>query len=216
MNLSVKKLITENDVRQAARGNRRVEVEKGTIITPLAKDLAREKGVKFVEKVYKLPAFLEDSQQEVWPVTTVAIGSDHGGFYMKEDLKNYIKELGYKVHDVGTMSPNACDYPDIALQVAELVKDGKAERGVIIDGVGIGSAMVANRVPGVLAAKCNGCFEARSSREHNYANVLTLGGRTIGPEIAREITATFLSTRGGAERHKKRVDKILEIEKKYK
>jgi ribose 5-phosphate isomerase B len=168
VNLSVKKLITENDVRQAARGNRRVEVEKGTIITPLAKDLAREKGVKFVEKVYKLPAFLEDSQQEVWPVTTVAIGSDHGGFYMKEDLKNYIKELGYKVHDVGTMSPNACDYPDIALQVAELVKDGKAERGVIIDGVGIGSAMVANRVPGVLAAKCNGCFEARSSREHNY------------------------------------------------
>jgi len=213
----LKKLITELDVRNAARGSRIIEVDKGTLITPMAKDLAKEKGVKFLQKTYGGPEnFGKEKGVEVWPVKNVAIGSDHGGYYMKETLKDFVKELGYRVQDIGTMSPNPVDYPDIALKIAELVISGEADRGIIVDGVGIGSAMAANKVPGILAAKCNGCLEARNAREHNYANVLTLGGRTIGIEIAKEIVKTFLETPGGAVRHKKRVEKILEIEKKYK
>ena len=211
------KLITEADVRKAMRGNRQIEIGKNSIVTPLARDLAREKGVKFVEKAPPPPAGLSgDSGLERWPVKSVAIGADHGGYYMKEDLKKLIKDLGYRVHDVGTMSPNPVDYPDIALQVAEMVAGGKADLGIIIDGVGVGSAMAANKVPGILAAKCNGCLEARNAREHNYANVLTLGGRTLGIEIARETVKTFLSTRGGEARHQRRVRKILEIQDKYR
>ena len=141
----------------------------------------------------------------------VAIGTDHGGVDMKEILKKELSEKGYKVIDVGTHTRDSVDYPDIALSVAELVADGKAWRGVVIDGAGIGSCMAANKVPGVRAALCYDYATAVNSREHNNANVLTLGAGLIGANLAKQILNTWLTTEFGGGRHARRVDKITAI-----
>jgi len=145
----------------------------------------------------------------------VAIGTDHGGVDLKEILKSEITELGYAVVDCGTNTKDAVDYPDIALAVAKLVADGSAWRGVIIDGAGVGSCMSANKVPGVRAAMCYDHATAVNSREHNDANVLTLGAGLIGVTLAKQILKTWLATEFGGGRHAKRVDKISAIEKLY-
>jgi ribose 5-phosphate isomerase B len=145
----------------------------------------------------------------------VALGADHGGFAMKESLKAFVTEQGYQVVDCGTNSTEAVDYPDFALAVASLVSEGKAGRGIIVDGAGIGSCMVANKVPGVRAALCYDHATANNSREHNDANVLTLGAGLIGDNLARQIVKTWLTTPFGGGRHAKRVDKIMAVEKQY-
>lgn len=145
----------------------------------------------------------------------VAIGADHGGFEMKTALIETLKELKYEPLDCGTFSKDAVDYPDFALAVAEQVRAGKAWRGIMIDGAGIGSCMVANKVPGVRAAACHTPEAARNSREHNFANVLTLGGRTLSPEAARDVVKTWLDTPWGGERHERRIRMLQEIERKY-
>jgi ribose 5-phosphate isomerase B len=146
---------------------------------------------------------------------TIAIGSDHGGFEMKAILIEYLKEQKYELIDCGTTSKEAVDYPDFALAVAELVAQGKAWRGIMIDGAGIGSCMVANKVPGVRAALAYDYASASNSREHNNANVLTLGAGLIGLNQAKLIVKTWLETEYGGGRHQKRVDKIYQVEKKY-
>ncbi len=146
---------------------------------------------------------------------TVAIGADHGGFPLKEALKPYLVELGYTLIDCGTNSTAAVDYPDLARAVAELVSAGKAFRGVMIDGAGIGSCMTANKVPGVRASMCYDLSTASNAREHNDANLLTLGAGLIGEALAKQILKTWLSTEFGGGRHAKRVDKIMEVEKIY-
>lgn len=146
---------------------------------------------------------------------TIAIGADHGGLALKQDLVAFLRDLGYAVSDCGTLTPDPVDYPDIAYAVAKLVSDGAAWRGIVIDGAGIGSAMVANKVPGVRAALCYDLSSARNAREHNDANVLTLGARLIGAGLAREIVKMFLQTDCTEERHKKRVAKIMDVEKRY-
>jgi ribose 5-phosphate isomerase B len=143
----------------------------------------------------------------------VAIGADHGGFPMKENLKIYLEEKGYQVFDCGTNSTDSVDYPDFAKTVAQQVSSGKAWRGVMIDGAGIGSCMAANKVPGVRAAMCYDHATAYNSREHNNANLLTLGAGLIGPSLAKQIVITFLETEFGEGRHARRVEKIMEIEK---
>ncbi len=145
----------------------------------------------------------------------VAIGTDHGGVDLKELLKTDLVELGYEVVDCGTNTKDAVDYPDIALAVSKLVAEGKAWRGVIIDGAGIGSCMSANKVPGIRAAMCYDYSTAVNSREHNDANVLTLGAGLIGVTLAKQILKTWLATEFGGGRHAKRVDKIIGIEKMY-
>ncbi|MHB2156194.1 ribose 5-phosphate isomerase B [Calditrichota bacterium GD2] len=205
----MKKIITERQVAEAAKRSNRLYIDRQTIITPLARDRARELGVQFLAGPEKIKQTAAQRLTEETLPEKIVIGADHGGYYLKEALKDFLKEKKYQVYDVGTQSPEACDYPDYALKVAEAVASGKADRGIMIDSVGIGSAMAANRVPGVLAAKCNNVVEAKSAREHNYANVLTLGAKIIGENMAREIVAAFLTTSGGAERHKKRVLKIL-------
>ena len=151
------------------------------------------------------------------PATTdrnvVAIGADHGGFPMKENLKAFLEEKGFKVIDCGTNSTDSVDYPDFAKAVAEQVATGSAWRGVMIDGAGIGSCMAANKVSGVRAAMCYDYATAFNSREHNNANLLTLGAGLIGPNLAKQILTTFLETEFGGDRHSRRVDKIMEIEK---
>ncbi len=127
---------------------------------------------------------------------------------MKQVLIPFLKDMDYTINDLGPDSDAACDYPDYAFTAAKMVAGGMADCAIMLDSVGIGSAMAANRVKGILAAKCNNSFEARSSREHNYANYLTLGAKMVGIEIAKDIIKNFLQTPGGAERHKKRVEKI--------
>ncbi len=204
----MKKIISAQQVRQAAKGVKVILLEKNTLISPLAADLAKELGVRFEENRSVLST--AQTFKDVFPVKVVAVASDHGGFEMKKWLIPFLRELGYIAHDLGPANDRACDYPDFAFKVAQTVSEGKADRGVMIDSVGIGSAMAANRVPGILAAKCNNTFEAASAREHNYANVLTLGAKIIGSEMAKSIIKTFLETPGGAERHKNRIKKILD------
>jgi len=144
---------------------------------------------------------------------TVAIGADHGGFTLKETLKSFLEDNDYSVIDCGTNSQDSVDYPDFAQKVAEQVASGAAWRGIMIDGAGIGSCMAANKVPGVRAAMCYDHATASNSREHNDANLLTLGAGLIGANLAKQITITFLETEFGGDRHVRRVDKIMEIEK---
>jgi len=146
---------------------------------------------------------------------TVALGADHGGFPLKQALVKALADKGYAITDCGTTSTEAVDYPDFASAVARLVASGTCTYGIVVDGAGIGSAMVANKVPGVRAANAHDTSMARNAREHNYANVLTLGARMIGEGLALEITDTFLTTPWGAERHGNRVAKITAIERQY-
>jgi len=146
---------------------------------------------------------------------SVAIGADHGGYELKEILKSYLGELGYPVVDCGTDSTESVDYPDFAFAVAQLVGQGRAWRGIVIDGAGIGSCMAANKVPGVRASMCYDQTTAINSREHNDANVLTLGAGLIGLNLARQIVKAWLTTSFGGGRHAQRVDKISGIEKRF-
>ena len=145
----------------------------------------------------------------------VAIGADHGGYELKEALKPELKTLGFEINDVGTNSKEAVDYPDFAHGVAEMVGTGKAWRGIMIDGAGIGSCIVANKVPGVRAGMAYDYSSAVNSREHNDTNVLTLGAGLIGVNLAKQIVKTWLTTEFGGGRHTPRVDKIKLVEKKY-
>lgn len=157
---------------------------------------------------------LVEPQPHVATANTIALGADHGGFSLKENLKTFLLKQGYKVDDCGTYSPDSVDYPDFAYAVAKKVSEGDAWRGIIIDGAGIGSCMVANKVPGVRAAMCYDHATALNSREHNNANVLTLGAGLIFPTLARQIVLTWLNTIFAGGRHARRVDKITTIERR--
>jgi ribose 5-phosphate isomerase B len=186
-----------------------LQVPIGTVISPSARDAAAERGVKIVV----LPA--DQIQRVASPDKTVAIGADHGGFHMKEQLKPILTELGLAIRDVGVTGEKPADYPDIAQQVAELVAGEIASRGIIIDGAGIGSAIAANKVPGIRAALCYDKASAKNSREHNDSNVLTLGGRLLTTTQAEEVLRVWLATKFAAGRHAARVLKISQIEQKY-
>ncbi|MCK5076909.1 MAG: deoxyribose-phosphate aldolase [Calditrichia bacterium] len=143
----------------------------------------------------------------------IAIGSDHGGFTLKEKLKLFLSDQGYEYHDCGTHSPESVDYPKFALAVAKKVSSGEADFGIVVDGAGIGSAMTANKVNGVRAAACNDLSLANNAREHNNANVLTLGAGFIAINLAEQIVSTFLTKKCTEDRHLKRVDKIDELDR---
>lgn len=215
-------LLTERDVEDAARrGASSVVVESDAIITPSARDAARRHRIEFVSapstKTTSLTGVLltrPKDPRNPHATTVIAIGSDHGGFELKGILSAYLLDLGYTIADVGTTSDQPCDYPDFAYAVARLVGSGQAAKGIMIDGVGVASAIVCNKVRGVRAVPCYSEFVARSSREHNDANVLTLGGRVLGPEAAKSIVKVWLETWFGGGRHQQRVQKITDIEKR--
>jgi len=146
---------------------------------------------------------------------TIAVGADHGGYPLKERIGFRLRELGHEVVDCGTHSADAVDYPDFAHAVAEAVARGAATYGIIVDGAGIGSAMVANKVPGIRAALCYDISSARNSREHNHANVLTLGAGFVGAGLALQIVDAWLATPWGPGRHANRVAKITDVEQLY-
>lgn len=146
-------------------------------------------------------------------VRSVAIGSDHGGFEAKEIIKNYVQTLGYRVTDVGTHSKESVDYPDFAVAVARNVASGACERGIMIDGAGIGSAMVCNKVRGIRAAMCYDLRTIVNSREHNNANVLTLGGPLHSAADLCEMVKVWLETRFAGGRHWPRINKMMAVER---
>ena len=145
----------------------------------------------------------------------IALGADHGGYRLKERIAGHLRERGTAIYDCGTDSTDSVDYPDFAHGVAHLVADGTCTWGIVVDGAGIGSCMVANKVPGIRAATCWDVSSARNSREHNHANVLVLGAGLIGENLALEIVEAWLSTPWGGDRHARRVGKITEIEQTY-
>jgi ribose 5-phosphate isomerase B len=203
---SAKNLITEDDLRGLEAGAR-LRVADNAKFTSLAEDFIREKNIVLVRK---------SSRRASVKVKTVAVGCDHGGFEFKEQLKEYLGAMDVQIRDFGTNSKDAVDYPDFAHAVAKAVGEKNADVGIIIDGAGIGSAMTANKVPGVRAAACYSVALAKNSREHNGANVLTLGsGQNSFAEI-KEIVEAFLTSELTEDRHKKRVAKIEAIEKQYR
>lgn len=145
----------------------------------------------------------------------VAIAADHGGFPLKERIKDVLREMNLEVRDFGTDSEQSVDYPDYGIQVAEAVADGRFDRGILICGTGLGMSIVANKVPGVRCAVVHDCFSAKATREHNDANVLAMGARVIGPGLAEEIVRIWLTTDFAGGRHAGRLEKIRRIEEKY-
>lgn len=202
---SSKTVITEDDVRDLASGSV-LRIGEGARLTPLAADIVKEKGIEILRRVPRRGSKASKM---------IAVGADHGGFKMKEELKAYLRELGHQVHDFGTNSQDAVDYPDFAYAVARSVSEAASDVGIVIDGAGVGSAMTANKVPGVRAAACYSVALARNSREHNGANVLTLGSTTISSAEMRDIVKTWLATEITEDRHRKRVEKIMAIERQY-
>lgn len=202
---SAKDLLTEDDLRGLSEGSK-IRVAENVKLTPLASDLIREKGIELIRKT---------SRRGSIKVRSVAIGGDHGGFEMKEELKVFLTGLGLNVRDFGTNSKDAVDYPDFAHAVAVAVSNRNCEVGIIIDGAGIGSAMTANKVPNVRAAACYNVALAKNSREHNGANVLTLGSGQNKFSEVKEIVEAWLSSEMSEDRHKKRVGKIDAIERQY-
>jgi ribose 5-phosphate isomerase B len=212
-----RRLVTELDLRDLPFGSE-YQVPARGLITPLARQVAMDRHLE-LRTAPTPPSAVKPDQRSAPDLTVggkaIALGADHGGFKLKESLKAYLGELGHEVVDCGTSSTEAVDYPDFALAVAELVSQGKTWRGILVDGAGIGSCMAANKVPGVRAAMCYDQSTALNSREHNDANVLTLGAGLIGETLARQIVKTWLETPFGGGRHARRVEKIMETERRF-
>ena len=206
-------LITEAHVLEALQtGTSSLAVAPNALFTPLARDTAREHGLTFVIARPDAPSAPPSNRPRTH---VVAMGSDHGGYGYKETLKPFIVEMGWHVLDVGTNSEKSCDYPDFAFAVARAVALSKADFGVMIDGAGLGSAMVCNKVPGIRAACAYNEFTAWNARAHNDANVLTLGSRTLGIEICKSTLKRFLATAFEGGRHTRRIDKIQDVEARF-
>lgn len=202
------KLITENDILSLLKlGEKEIFIPKGTVLTPLALDRIRHSGLKIVNEQK-----LGDSECRTFK--KIVIGSDHTGVKAKKILVEHLKKNGYDVSDIGTFTEDAVDYPDIAYNVANRVKVKEADCGIILDATGIPSAITANKLSGIRAATCYNEFSARSSREHNNANVLVLGAKTLGDETIKSVTDTWLNSKFLGDRHQKRLDKISAIEQK--
>lgn len=191
----IKRVITEENIKRMVH-NDALSLTGKEILTPQAKD------------------FLKDLKKLKYKRTLkIAIGADHRGYQFKEELKSFLKEKDYNVLDVGTFNEVQCDYPDFASEVALCVSKGKCLRGIMINGAGIGSSITCNKFSGIRAALCHDIKTAKNSREHNDANILTIGSNLIGIDLAKDIVAIFLKTTFSGGRHKRRIDKIKMLEK---
>ena len=237
-----KALVTEREIRRAAReGKKNLDVT-GAVVTPAARDLAGSLGVVLAGDARsgrgERPARGAPPKRQAAtpapparnpspaPVTTsapapgpaskppIALGADHGGVAMKNAIAEHLRAAGYPVTDLGTNSTDAVDYPDFAVAVARAVASKQATFGIMVDGAGIGSCMAANKIAGVRAAMCYDVTTAGNAREHNGANVLTLGGGLLGTRLALAVVDTFLSTPFAGGRHAKRVEKIDALDRR--
>jgi len=238
-----KALVTEREVRQAAReGKKNLDVA-GAVVTPAARDLAGTLGLTLTgdarsgrserpargapPKTQSTPPRPAPRHPPAAPATAapqpavppptkpaIALGADHGGVAMKNAIAEHLRTAGFPVTDLGTNSTEAVDYPDFAVAVARAVASKQAAFGIMVDGAGIGSCMAANKVAGIRAAMCHDVTTATNAREHNGANVLTLGGGLLGTRLALAIVDTFLSTPFAGGRHAKRVEKIDALDRR--
>lgn len=202
-------IITETDARTLEVGSS-VTLKPGGHVTPLAADTLKARRITVHSGVAEASL---DGLAPVAPVRALAIGSDHGGVALKAALREYLRQKGLSVLDVGTDGPESVDYPDIAAQAARLVARKEVDAAIVIDGAGIGSAIAANKIDGVRAAMCNDKTLARYAREHNGANVLTLGATLISVDDAKAIVDTWLATPMGEARYLRRLAKIRALEK---
>lgn len=146
----------------------------------------------------------------------IVIGADHAGFHLKVNLADYLRTLGHEVIDVGTATDEPVDYPDYAEKVAKLILDGRGDRGLMLCGSGVGASVAANKIPGIRAGLCHDSYSARQGVEHDDINMLVLGARVVGVELARDLVERFLAARfTGEERHRRRVEKIAKLERRY-
>jgi ribose 5-phosphate isomerase B len=211
----MKKLITEAAVKELLRqGSNVLVVNKGSIITPLALDLIKLKKISVVESDSTNSDHSTLTIKKV--LKKIVIGSDHTGFKIKNLLIKYLGEKGYEITDIGTFDEKPCDYPDFAKSVAENVISKKSDCGIMIDASGIPSAITANKIKSIRAATCYNEFSAKSSREHNDANILVLGARALGEESIKSIVDVWINTPFAGGRHQKRLDKIKSIEDEEK
>lgn len=210
-----RKLITEQDILNIIlKGKRKLEISGNELITPAAKDKINEAGIKVIKNTN--PSGISKSIGPFYKFKNVAIGSDHTGFSTKKNIIGYLNKLNYNITDAGTNDENSCDYPDFALKVAQMVKSGEVDFGIIFDATGIPSAITANKLSGIRAATCYNEFSAKSAREHNNANIIVMGAKTLGEETIKSILNVWLNTEFLGDRHQRRLDKITDIENKYK
>lgn len=217
--MTERRAITEREVRQAARdGARSVDV-RGAVVTPSARDAAKALRIELISgsavgKPSSAPADAPAVTSPGEAAISIAIGADHGGVALKEILLARLRELGHNVADLGTHGNEPVDYPDFAVAVAREVATGRFQAGIVVDGAGIGSCMAANKIRGIRAAMCHDVTTATNAREHNNANMLTLGGGLIGPRLAVAIMETFIRTGFTGGRHAPRVAKIDALDEK--
>ena len=202
-------IITEAEARTLEIGST-VSLKPGGHVTPLAADTLKTRRITVLSGVADASL---DGLAPVADIKTLAIGSDHSGVALKAALRDYLRQRGLSVMDVGTDGPDAVDYPDIAAQVARLVSRREVDAAIVIDGAGIGSAIAANKIAGVRAAMCTDKTLARYSREHNGANVLALGASLVSTDDAKAIVDTWLATPMGEARYIRRLAKIRALEK---
>lgn len=202
---SGRRILTGEDVQSLPEGAS-LEVEPSTILTDVAREWIEKKKIRVVEK--------GETASRLQPVG-FALGSDHGGFEMKKTLKQFLQDAGASFHDYGTHGKSSVDYPDFAHAVALAVALGHAAKGIVVDGAGIGSAIVANKVPGIRAGACLDEASARNAREHNDINVMTLGASLMAPDKLKKVVTIFMQAELTEPRHRRRVDKIMAIENKY-
>jgi len=202
-------IITESDARVLPRGEP-VMLARGGHVTPLAQDTLRERRIAVVREGSTSP---EDAALAPRAdIRTVAIASDHTGVKLRHALVSFLRGRGLAVHDLGADGPDPVDYPDVAASVADVVARGEADAGIVIDGAGIGSAIAANKIAGIRAVMATTELVARYSREHNGANVLTLGATLVSPDEARAIVTTWLTTPMREPRYIRRLAKIRDLE----
>jgi ribose 5-phosphate isomerase B len=204
-----RRVLTEQDVKRLLPGSP-CYVEAGTILTALAREMAHQRENTIVEC-----ANAEELASLKAYTGRIALGADHTGWTLREQLKPFLQENGYLVLDCGSHNHEIVDYTDVALQVARLLKAGKAHRGIMIDSVGTGSCMVANKVPGIRAANCYDRLTAQNCREQDDANLLTLGGQLINFDLATSIVSTWLNTPFAGGQQQKRISKIEEVEQQF-
>ena len=209
-----KKLITEQEILNLIyKGKKKFEITGNELFTPAAKDKINEAGIRLVKAEVSNVDGKIISKGPFYKFKNVAIGGDHTGFISKQIVIKFLKEEGYEVTDVGTYDEESCDYPDFAIKVSELVQNGTVNFGILLDATGIPSAITANKISGIRAATCYNEFSARSAREHNNANIIVMGAKTLGEETIKSILNVWLNSVFLGDRHQRRLDKIKNLEK---
>ena len=209
-----KKLITEQEILNLIyKGKKKFEITGNELFTPAAKDKINEAGIRLVKAEVSNVDGKIISKGPFYKFKNVAIGGDHTGFISKQIVIKFLKEEGYEVTDVGTYDEESCDYPDFAIKVSELVQNGTVNFGILLDATGIPSAITANKISGIRAATCYNEFSARSAREHNNANIIVMGAKTLGEETIKSILNVWLNSVFLGDRHQRRLDKIKKLEK---